>query len=176
MTAHDRQLEQRAGTLAVRQLSGRTFEVESASGGKPHIVRGAADQAIGTWTCDCRGATGKSVRGADGVLYRPMCSHKRAVARKLLVTDRPVPASRTAPRRKPVSTDVPIADPIVFRASIPPIQSAVKVAGDGGVRLTIDVADSDYEAVMDFVRQARGRSFRLVPVWDVQQQEEDPRA
>lgn len=59
-----------------------------------------------------------------------------------------------------------------FMASIPLIQSAVKVAGDGGVRLTIDVSDNDYDAVMDFVRQARGQVFRLIPIWDTEENDD----
>jgi hypothetical protein len=54
-----------------------------------------------------------------------------------------------------------------FLASIPAIQSAVRITGDGGgVRLTIDVSEMYYDRVMEFVKQARRKSFRLVPLWD----------
>ena len=150
----------RAEALTVRHKSGRTYEVSSGSEpGRWHIVRGAFEQPLGEWTCDCIGARGRRV----------WCSHKQALSASLGVEVVEAP-------NKPTSSSLrgaggggglpPATQGIVFHACIPLIQSAVKVAGDGGVRLTIDVAESDYDAVMDFVRQARGRSFRLVPLWD----------
>lgn len=180
MTPTDRRLEARAAGLSVEHLSGRTYLVSSGSGGKPHIVRGAVDQPLGEWTCDCIGAAGR----------KNWCSHKRALSGRLGVEVR---ENRTEPTisslRAPGGGEVPtaagsaegsprsrrMADDISFEASIPLIQSAVKVAGDGGVRLTIDVSDDYYDIVMDFVRQARGQTFRLVPMWITEEKGESDR-
>ena len=34
-------------------------------------------------------------------------------------------------------------DAVTFRASIPPIETAIKVHGEGGARLMLDIAESD---------------------------------
>jgi len=57
--------------------------------------------------------------------------------------------------------------PLSFRASIPPLQSAVSVHGGGdGVRLKLDVPQQDIDAALAFVRACQGKSFRLVVVRD----------
>jgi hypothetical protein len=39
----------------------------------------------------------------------------------------------------------PILKSVTFRASIPPIESAIKIHGEQGARLTLDVADVDLQ-------------------------------
>ena len=48
---------------------------------------------------------------------------------------------------------------VQFRATIPPIETAIKFAGDGGARLQLDIADSDIPAFLPVLR-LRGK--RLV--------------
>ena len=56
---------------------------------------------------------------------------------------------------------------MTFRASIPPIATAVKLDGAGdGMRLQLDVPGSDVEAAIDLWRVMAGRSFRVVIVRD----------
>lgn len=36
-----------------------------------------------------------------------------------------------------------VVKPVTFLASFPPIQSAIKVAGDGGMRIQLDIPESE---------------------------------
>lgn len=57
--------------------------------------------------------------------------------------------------------------PMTFRASIPPIQSAVRLDGGGdGMRLQLDIPATDVEAALDLWRAMAGQSFRVVIVRD----------
>ena len=40
----------------------------------------------------------------------------------------------------PLSTKL---KPVTFRASIPPTETAIKIHGDGGARMILDIAESD---------------------------------
>ncbi len=56
---------------------------------------------------------------------------------------------------------------MTFRASIPPIQSAVRLDGGGdGMRLQLDIPATDVEAALDLWRAMAGTSFRVVIVRD----------
>lgn len=56
---------------------------------------------------------------------------------------------------------------LTFRASIPPLQSAINIHGSGdGVRIKIDIPQQDLDPAMAFIRQCQGKSFRLVVVRD----------
>ncbi len=56
-------------------------------------------------------------------------------------------------------------DMLTFVASLPPIQSAVKVDGMGdGARIQLDVPRSDIDAVLTLAREFGGRTFRVVVV------------
>lgn len=62
----------------------------------------------------------------------------------------------------------PDADALMtFRASIPPIGSAVRLDGAGdGMRLQLDIPGSDVEGALALWRAMIGRSFRVVIVRD----------
>ena len=36
-----------------------------------------------------------------------------------------------------------MSNPVTFRATIPPVESAIKVAGDGGARMIMDISEQD---------------------------------
>lgn len=56
---------------------------------------------------------------------------------------------------------------MTFRASIPPIASAVTVDGAGdGMRVKLDIPRTDVDAGLALVRAMAGRSFRVVIVRD----------
>ena len=56
---------------------------------------------------------------------------------------------------------------MTFRASIPPIGSAVRLDGAGdGMRLQLDIPGSDVEGALALWRAMAGRSFRVVIVRD----------
>lgn len=56
---------------------------------------------------------------------------------------------------------------MTFRASIPPIASAVTMDGGGdGMRIKLDIPGSDVDAGIALVRGLAGRSFRVVIVHD----------
>ncbi len=56
---------------------------------------------------------------------------------------------------------------LTFRASIPPIQSAVTLDGAGdGMRLKLDVPGTDVDAALALVRGLAGQTFRVVIVRD----------
>ena len=38
---------------------------------------------------------------------------------------------------------IPAQSGVSFRASIPPTEQAIKISGDGGARLMLDIAESD---------------------------------
>jgi len=40
-------------------------------------------------------------------------------------------------------TDAKDARQVTFRASIPPMETAIKIHGEGGARLQLDIAESD---------------------------------
>ena len=60
----------------------------------------------------------------------------------------------------------PDADELMtFRASIPPIGSAVRLDGAGdGMRLQLDIPGSDVEGALALWRAMAGQSFRVVIV------------
>ena len=49
---------------------------------------------------------------------------------------------------------------VCFEASLPPIQSAISVAGDGGARIKLDVPETDMDAVMRLAA-LRGQVLRV---------------
>lgn len=54
---------------------------------------------------------------------------------------------------------------MTFRASIPPIQSAVRLDGAGdGMRLQLDIPGSDVEGALALWRAMAGQTFRVVIV------------
>lgn len=54
----------------------------------------------------------------------------------------------------------PKAKQVTFLATIPPIETAIKVHGDGGARLILDIAESDLGAfILAFV--FRGKRLRV---------------
>lgn len=56
---------------------------------------------------------------------------------------------------------------VTFRASIPPIASAVTLDGAGdGMRVKLDIPGTDVDAGLALVRAMAGRSFRVVIVRD----------
>ena len=50
--------------------------------------------------------------------------------------------------------------PIVLLASLPPLQSAITISGDGGARIKLDVPESEMDAVMRLAG-LRGVVFRV---------------
>ncbi len=57
-------------------------------------------------------------------------------------------------------TEQPEQRTISFLASLPPIQSAISLAGDGGARIKLDVDESQMGAVM-WLATLRGLVFRV---------------
>jgi hypothetical protein len=55
-------------------------------------------------------------------------------------------------------TDKPA--PVSFRATIPPTETAIKVHGEGGARLQLDIAESDLGAFLPALVM-RGRRLRV---------------
>jgi hypothetical protein len=53
-----------------------------------------------------------------------------------------------------------VSEPITFLASIPPLMSAVQVAGDGGLRLKLDVPDSEID-ILGALLAMRGEVLRV---------------
>jgi len=50
--------------------------------------------------------------------------------------------------------------PIVLLASLPPVQSAITISGDGGARIKLDVPESEMDAVMRLAA-LRGELLRV---------------
>ena len=55
-------------------------------------------------------------------------------------------------------------DLLAVRAIIPSIATAVRKAGDGGMRVTLDIAYADEDAADAFVKACRGKTFWFVVV------------
>ena len=51
-------------------------------------------------------------------------------------------------------------EPVTFLATIPPIQTAIKVAGDGGARVQLDIPESELPAIARLLL-ARGKVLRV---------------
>jgi hypothetical protein len=53
-----------------------------------------------------------------------------------------------------------MATPVTFVATIPPTESAIRIHGEMGARLTLDIAESD---ILDFLRvlPLRGRTLTV---------------
>jgi len=51
-------------------------------------------------------------------------------------------------------------DGVTFRASIPPVETAIKVHGEGGARMILDVAESDLAGFLPALAY-RGRMLRV---------------
>jgi hypothetical protein len=130
VNAAERKLRERAEGLTVKHRSGRTYDVSSATEpGRWYVVRGAVDQPLGEWTCSCEGAGGR----------KNFCSHKRALARHLMITERPERAA-PAPRREPMQDQ---GGALRWVGSITDRATAVQVHGgvEGGARVTLDIPD-----------------------------------
>lgn len=50
--------------------------------------------------------------------------------------------------------------PLTFTASIAPLQSAIKIASDGGARVSFDIPESEMPAIVRLVLY-RGRSIKI---------------
>lgn len=58
-----------------------------------------------------------------------------------------------------------IEDSIRFRASLPPIQSAINLDGNGdGARIKLDVPRTDVEAILHLQQRFTNRSFWVIIV------------
>ena len=53
-----------------------------------------------------------------------------------------------------------MSDPIAFEASLPAIQTAIKIAGDGGARVQLDIPETELPAIARLLL-ARGRVLRV---------------
>ncbi len=47
-----------------------------------------------------------------------------------------------------MSNKRPLLDPVTFPASIPPTEQAIKIHGDGGARIILDIAESNLAAFL----------------------------
>ena len=61
-----------------------------------------------------------------------------------------------------------MADDVTFLASFPPIQSAIKIDGNGGARIQLDVPETE---VGNFIRAMMWRGMRLKVTISVLQDE-----
>lgn len=61
-------------------------------------------------------------------------------------------------RRNLGHPEQPSAEEITFEASLPPIQSAITVAGDGGARIKLDLDETQMDAVVRLAA-LRGMTF-----------------
>lgn len=61
---------------------------------------------------------------------------------------------------------------IVFLASFPPIQSAIKVSGDGGIRIQLDIPETEVPNAVDLLAM-RGKVLKVTV--EVEQQESKPK-
>lgn len=61
---------------------------------------------------------------------------------------------------------MPNAKVVEFRASFPPIQSAIKIAGDGGARIQLDIPESDIENAQGLLAM-RGKVVRVLMAVDM---------
>lgn len=67
-----------------------------------------------------------------------------------------------------------MSEPLVFLATIPPIQTAIKVAGDGGARVQIDIPESEAEAIKAILDLRGGELIITVQRRPAQQEAAEP--
>lgn len=57
-------------------------------------------------------------------------------------------------------------DPLVFIASIAPLQTAISIASDGGARVKVDIPESELEAIRTLLGMRGKRLIMTVQVAD----------
>lgn len=66
-----------------------------------------------------------------------------------------------------------MSDPLTFTASIAPLQSAIRIAHDGGARISLDIPESEMPAIVRLVLY-RGKVLRVTIETEQQETEERP--
>lgn len=86
--------------------------------------------------------------------HTPKAAQKCPTVHATAKTDGDKTGSATAPGR-PIS-----ASGVMFRASIPPTEQAIKIHGEGGARMLIDIAEDDLTGFLPALAM-RGKVLRV---------------